>query len=134
MENEIFTFHALLLGFTSTELEMQCEEYNNIKCNPGYKYRYEDGSCNNLRRPVYGRGFTPFQRLFEPEYDDKISSVRMRVRETGNELPSARKVTNALTNTESEHTQYFTSLFTVFGQFIDHDLTFTPTMRKFLTC
>ena len=121
----------LLVGFSSTKLENQCEEYDKIKCNPGYKYRDEDGSCNNLRRPIYGRGFTPFQRLFEAEYGDTVSTPKIRGRETSNDLPSARHVSNSITNTETEHTKYFTSLFTVMGQFIDHDLTFTPNMRKF---
>ena len=123
---------VLPAGFSATQLERECEEYDNIKCNPRYKYREELGSCNNLRRPIYGRAFSPFQRLFEAEYADKVSTPKIKGRETGNELPSARKISNTITDTDTEHTKYFTALFTTMGQFIDHDLTLTPFMRKFL--
>ena len=75
---------------------------------------------------------SPFQRLFEAEYHDKLSTPKRNGRETGNTLPSARKVTNSITDTDTEHTKYFTALFTTMGQFIDHDLTLTPNMRKIL--
>ena len=82
-----------------------------------------------MRRPVYGRSLSPFQRLFEAEYHDKLSTPKRNGRESGNTLPSARKVTNSITDTDPEHTKYFTALFTTMGQFIDHDLTLTPMMR-----
>ena len=37
---------------------------------PPSPYRSHDGSCNNLRQPLWGRAFTPLRRFIPAEYHD----------------------------------------------------------------
>ena len=46
------------------------------RCDPNYKYRMADGSCNHLNNPLLGASETPFARLHGPKsanYADGIS-------------------------------------------------------------
>ncbi|XP_063854179.1 chorion peroxidase-like [Scylla paramamosain] len=107
-----------------------------LPCEPNMPYRRLDGSCNNLREPGWGKSFTPFRRMFPPEYADNVSEPRGG--KNGDGLPDARKVSLAL----KEFPRRFSNCFSVFqmsfGQFIDHDLTATPTAKDMdgnpLTC
>lgn len=51
---------------------------SNIACDPKYKYRSYDGSCNNLLNPRFGQAGTIFQRLMGPANyaDGKFSSYK----------------------------------------------------------
>ncbi len=40
------------------------------------RFRSQDGSCNNLQRPNWGRANVALQRLLAPEYEDGISRQR----------------------------------------------------------
>ena len=42
------------------------------------RFRSQDGSCNNLQRPNWGRANVALQRLLAPEYEDGISRPRWR--------------------------------------------------------
>ncbi|XP_045119482.1 chorion peroxidase-like [Portunus trituberculatus] len=121
-ENQICTV------FEQTPIELPCE--------PNMPYRRFDGSCNNLREPRWGMSFIPFRRMFLPDYADGVSEPRRA--KSGDELPNARKLSLAL----KEFPRHFSNCFSIFqmsfGQFIDHDLTATPTAKdqdgSALTC
>ena len=114
---------------TSQNLEtagLSCSP-SNIRC--GFDiYRSADGSCNNLREPRYGMADTSLNRIMVPEYSNGVDELRRSV--TGAPLPSARllstKLATDLRNTDQKHT-YITM---TFGQFVDHDLTHSPIMKR----
>ncbi|KAJ8347041.1 hypothetical protein SKAU_G00284420 [Synaphobranchus kaupii] len=94
-------------------------------------YRTATNLCNNLRNPRRGASNTPFARWLPAAYEDGISQPNgwdPRRRYNGFLLPLVRQVSNQiLTTTEVDSDQTFTHLLTIFGQWVDHDLTFTPT-------
>lgn len=94
-------------------------------------YRSIDGRCNNLIHPSWGAAITPQPRYLPAEYDDGISTPRKRAK-NGSPLPSPRLISNNLFRapgdcTETDHAR--TLMVMAWGQFIDHDLTHTPTMK-----
>ncbi|XP_066967809.1 peroxidase-like [Macrobrachium rosenbergii] len=96
-------------------------------CNPNDPYRTLDGSCNNVANELWGAAFTAFRRDLAPSYDDGVSTFRRSV--FGNELPSARLISNMVNNVRSEPSKSYSILHMTYGQFIDHDLTSTPLSR-----
>ena len=92
-------------------------------------FRTPDGTCNNLESPSWGAAFMPFLRFLPPDYSDGIETFR-RSRSNG-PLPSPRLV-SATIHRDVEHlTTQFTMMVMQWGQFLDHDLTSTPTTRGF---
>ncbi len=75
------------------------------------------------QQPLYGQAMTPFQRLRPPHYYDGV--MWPRVAFDGGPLASARDISNGFPNRESPNGQ-FTALLMAFGQFLDHDVAFTP--------
>ncbi|KAJ8347032.1 hypothetical protein SKAU_G00284330 [Synaphobranchus kaupii] len=96
-------------------------------------YRTATSVCNNLRNPRRGASNTPFARWLPAEYEDGISQPNgwdPRRRYNGFLLPLVREVSNRILSTANEDVesdQVFSHLVTIFGQWNDHDLTFTPT-------
>nr|QGA72112.1 myeloperoxidase-like protein [Plecoglossus altivelis] len=96
------------------------------------KYRTATSVCNNLKNPFFGASNTPFTRLLPAQYDDGISEPigwDRNKRFNNFVLPLVREVSNLILNTTDEAVvsdQEFTHLVTLFGQWNDHDLTFTP--------
>ncbi|XP_039531388.1 eosinophil peroxidase-like isoform X3 [Pimephales promelas] len=96
------------------------------------KYRTANNVCNNRRNPLLGASNTPFARWLPAEYEDGISQPKgwdPNKLHNGAALPLARLVSNHILSTadadvESDHD--FTFMLTIFGQWVDHDLTFTP--------
>ena len=120
------------------------------QCNPGYRYRSGDGSCNNLQVPQWGQSRTPMQRLLPPAYQDgkvrlflKVGSwtshwnIRLvgtgiwspRVAVSGRELPSARTVSNLIVSDGNQPDLRWTLMTMQWGQFLDHDITFAPIFK-----
>ncbi|XP_057373484.1 chorion peroxidase-like [Daphnia carinata] len=94
------------------------------KCDPSYPYRSFDGTCNNLENPRYGEANTIFQRLMGPAtYSDGVSTIRVSESEAA--LASPRLVTTSVTVNKSVSESQATLLTMQWGQFLDHDLTFT---------
>lgn len=94
-------------------------------CDHTYPFRSITGWCNNLRNPEYGMSFRTFSRFVDPKYDDGIGAPRKRSK-GGKILPPPRLVSaNIHYDVSSPHVRY--ALITMqWGQFLDHDLTFTP--------
>ncbi|XP_033832017.1 eosinophil peroxidase isoform X2 [Periophthalmus magnuspinnatus] len=95
------------------------------------KYRTTTSVCNNLKNPRLGASNTPFTRWLPAEYDDGISQPKGWNNRTINNflLPLVRQVSNnilATTDAGVVNDTEYTHLVTLFGQWNDHDLTFTP--------
>ena len=84
-----------LLGFCST---VQIPVYKRLICR---EYRKIDGSCNNEDNPLYGMSGVPFQRLVRSTYKLRRNEPR-RTSVNGQELPSARRVSNAVFSQDGE--------------------------------
>jgi len=95
-----------------------------VKCSPDTKYRSYDGTCNNLEKTQLGARNTALQRIRLPKYSDGI--IEPRVGKSGLSLPSARLVSTSLTSTGETSDPIFTLNLMQYGQFLDHDITFTP--------
>ncbi|KAK3887752.1 hypothetical protein Pcinc_008156 [Petrolisthes cinctipes] len=92
-------------------------------CNPTHPYRSVDGTCNNIDNPNWGASFTPFRRAMPPEYGDGLSSLRRA--KDGEDLPSARQVSNRVHINRMADSQSYSVLTMSWGQFVDHDITLT---------
>ncbi|KAM6902517.1 eosinophil peroxidase [Xenentodon cancila] len=96
------------------------------------KYRTATSICNNLKNPRHGASNTPFARWLPAEYDDGISQPKGwdRKRKFNNFLlPLVRQVSNNILSTTDAGVvsdNEYTHMVTLFGQWNDHDLTFTP--------
>ncbi|KAM6976380.1 eosinophil peroxidase [Tautogolabrus adspersus] len=96
------------------------------------RYRTANSICNNLNNPRLGASNTPFNRLLPAEYEDGISEPKgWNVNRTFNNfiLPLVRQVSNNILSTTDAgvvNDAEFTHMVTLFGQWNDHDLTFTP--------
>ncbi|XP_068609315.1 eosinophil peroxidase [Brachionichthys hirsutus] len=95
------------------------------------KYRTITSVCNNLKSPRQGSTNIPFSRWQPPEYDDGISKPKGFNNKTVNNffLPLVRQVSNnilATTDAGVVNDTQISHMVTFYGQFNDHDLTFTP--------
>ncbi|XP_029371318.1 eosinophil peroxidase isoform X2 [Echeneis naucrates] len=104
----------------------QCNTTPNLN-----RYRTATSVCNNLRNPRLGASNTPFARWLPSEYDDGISLPKGEKNRTINSflLPLVRQVSNNILSTTDAGVvsdREFTHMVTLFGQWNDHDLSFTP--------
>lgn len=99
-------------------------------CDARSRYRTISGHCNNLRRPDFGRSNTVFARMLPAGYDDGISAPRTRS-VAGDSLPSPRTISTTIHNDISHPHARYTLMVMQFGQFLDHDITFTPVNKGF---
>ncbi|XP_051540925.1 myeloperoxidase-like isoform X2 [Myxocyprinus asiaticus] len=97
------------------------------------KYRTASNVCNNRRNPLLGASNTPFTRWLPAKYEDSISQPKgwdPNTLHNGALLPLVRLVSNRILSTadaDVENDNDFTFMLTIFGQWVDHDLTLTPT-------
>ncbi|XP_036954697.1 eosinophil peroxidase-like [Acanthopagrus latus] len=94
------------------------------------KFRTASSVCNNRKNPLFGSSNTPLTRWLPAEYQDKISLPKgwdPRRRVNRRFLPLVREVSNRILHTTVVDTDpLFTHLLTIFAQWTDHDLSFTP--------
>uniref|UniRef100_A0A4W5K079 Myeloid-specific peroxidase n=1 Tax=Hucho hucho TaxID=62062 RepID=A0A4W5K079_9TELE len=96
------------------------------------KYRTATSVCNNLNYPRLGASNTPFTRWLPAQYDDGVSQPNgwdKNTRFNNFMLPLVREVSNRILATNDagvESDRELTHMVTLFGQWNDHDLTFTP--------
>lgn len=91
-------------------------------------FRKLDGSCNNVRNPIWGQSKTQYQRLLSPDYAEGISTPRKAKNwQQGRELPSPRLVSISVVHDENSPSDSTASWTMQMGQFLDHDLVSTPT-------
>ncbi|KAJ3603643.1 hypothetical protein NHX12_028388 [Muraenolepis orangiensis] len=96
------------------------------------RFRTASSECNNKRNPRLGAANTPLTRWLPPKYQDGFSlpigwDPNRKINKQF--LPFVRKVSNRILNTSNEAVisdPLYTHLLTMFGQWTDHDLTFTP--------
>ncbi|XP_051972695.1 eosinophil peroxidase-like isoform X1 [Xyrauchen texanus] len=97
------------------------------------KYRTASNVCNNRRNPLLGASNTPFTRWLPAKYEDSISQPKgwdPNTLHNGALLPLVRLVSNRIlstTDADVVNDNDFTFMLTIFGQWVDHDLTLTPT-------
>ncbi|XP_070820449.1 eosinophil peroxidase-like [Chaetodon trifascialis] len=96
------------------------------------KFRTISSICNNRKNTRWGSSNTPFTRWLPAEYQDGISLPKgwdPRWRVNRRILPLVREVSNQILRIADyrvENDPLYTHLVTIFGQWTDHDLTFTP--------
>ena len=124
-------------------LESGCQELREpVRCNfpTANIFRTVDGTCNNLRNPLFGAAGTPFRRLIPGQYEDGISSQRgalqarsaviFRAGPLTPPVPSARHVSATVVEDVLQDEIPFTHILMQWGQFLDHDLDFGPELEE----
>ena len=64
---------TLILKQTDEESDCANTEAGPPSCNSNFRnmvYRSEDGTCNNLKQPLWGRANVALTRLLAPDYED----------------------------------------------------------------
>ncbi|CAI9171494.1 unnamed protein product [Rangifer tarandus platyrhynchus] len=96
------------------------------------KYRLITGACNNRDHPRWGAANTALARWLPPAYEDGISEPRgwsPHYLYNGFPLPPVREVTRRVLHASNEAVtddDQYSDLLTAWGQYIDHDIAFTP--------
>ena len=99
------------------------------------KQRRVDGTCNNLKYPLFGSVDTRLRRLIPPHYGDGISKPRGNLQMEKSKLfpdpfsppnPSARIVSTKIMKDVPTNDPQHSYMLMQWGQFLDHDITFTP--------
>ena len=83
-----------------------------------------DGSGNNTANPAWGQTGTDYIRIAPAAYADGVSTP------AGADLPSARAISNALSDQDGQSTssdRLLSAMVYAWGQFIDHDMDLTNT-------
>jgi len=89
-------------------------------CDPYSPYRTFDGSCNNLKHPLWCRSNSPDLRFLKAVYHDGMWEPR-RSKANGYPLPHARDLSAFVYSTRGPESEDFTAMMTEYGQFISHD-------------
>ncbi|CAD5111669.1 DgyrCDS954 [Dimorphilus gyrociliatus] len=93
------------------------------------KFRSINGSCNNYQKTTFGAALTPLIRLLPAQYDNGWTTPRGWNEEklhNGFQLASARAISIAFTKHRNTVHDKYSHMLMQWGQFLDHDITFTP--------
>ncbi|XP_064323937.1 myeloperoxidase [Phalacrocorax carbo] len=103
-----------------------------INCDTSHHYRTITGECNNRRNPSLGASNRALVRWLPAEYEDGVSVPHGWTegkRFSGFPFPLVRKVSNEIVRFppgQLRMDQQRSLMFMQWGQFIDHDLDFSP--------
>lgn len=96
------------------------------------KYRTISGECNNRDNPYWGASNNKLRRWLPSQYENDFTEPmgwnRDRLR-NGYRLPMVRKLSNDVIHTSNQNVtddDLYSHMIVVWGQYIDHDLDFTP--------
>ena len=101
------------------------------KCKAKSKYRTVNGECNNLKKPFFGKSFTPLARVLDSAFEDGIEEIRSKAK-NGRPLASTRVISTTIRGVTKKQgatqklSDDFTALFVAFAQFVDHDTDHVP--------
>jgi peroxidase len=113
--------------FNGLEVPKQfCPFSVKMVCKGNEKYQSFDGTCNNLKKPLWGSVDTPYKRYAAPGYDDKFSTPR-KFSISGELLPNPREISQTLNANNTVNENIWSHLFVIFGQFVTHDMTLVST-------
>lgn len=118
---------SALTGCSARQRPPSCKTVPNLD-----RFRTASSICNNRLNTRWGSSNTPFTRWLPAEYQDEISLPKgwdPELRINRRILPLVREVSNRILSTDNsdvESDPLYTHLVTIFGQWTDHDLTFTP--------
>ena len=94
------------------------------------KYRSYNGTCNNLRFPLWGASQIPFKRLLPPIYEDAFNTpVGWDPHKTyfGYRLPSPRSVSQEILTTDiTSQSSIYSGLLMIYGQYLATDTDHIP--------
>jgi hypothetical protein len=99
-----------------------CPFNPNLVCDPSNKYQSFDGTCNNLKNPLYGAANTPYKRIASPVYDDGLNSPRS-LGTSGKPLPNPRLLSTSIFKDLFALEKRWFLVGAIFGQFMVHDMT-----------
>ncbi|KFQ30899.1 Myeloperoxidase, partial [Mesitornis unicolor] len=126
---DLLTPTQLGMVFNASGCDQQDKKIN---CDAPHHYRTVTGECNNRRNPSLGASNRALVRWLPAEYEDGVSVPRGWTegkRFSGFPLPLVRKVSNEIVRFPPEQLrldQQRSRMFMQWGQFVDHDLDFTP--------
>ncbi|KAM3855004.1 myeloperoxidase-like [Vipera latastei] len=115
------------------------QEISTQECDEKNPYRTITGECNNLRIPTLGASNRPYARWLPQEYEDGVSLPRGWTETklySGFRLPLVRNVSNDIVffpNVNITDDPFRSVMFMQWGQFLDHDLDFGPSVTATLT-
>ncbi|NXF12453.1 PERE peroxidase, partial [Smithornis capensis] len=125
---DLLTPAQLGIIFKASGCDQQDKEIN---CTSS-RYRTITGECNNRKYPSLGASNRALARWLQAEYEDGVSVPRGWTegkRFSGFPLPLVRQVSNEIVRFPPERLQmdqHRSLMFVQWGQFIDHDLDFSP--------
>ncbi|KAL3886209.1 hypothetical protein ACJMK2_026218 [Sinanodonta woodiana] len=87
------------------------------------RYRSIDGSCNNMVNGLWGRSFTPFERMVPAHYANGVDEPR-QTSLSGGPLPLARKISSQFHQPSllGHLMPDLSQMAMEFGQFLSHDI------------
>ena len=117
------------------ELHATRMKRDTITCDSSYPYRSFDGSCNNLANPSYGQTGATFRRILEPVYGgDGTGSTPRQNGNSGSALPNPRDISVLIQDPATFTNNATNQMVMQWGQFLDHDITDTPTASNASVC
>ncbi|XP_063051722.1 eosinophil peroxidase-like [Engraulis encrasicolus] len=125
-EEDLATIERLT-GCTARIREPTCSSIPDVN-----EFRTATSICNNKMKPRRGASNIPFVRWLPAEYQDGLALPQgwdPNLQRNGALLPLVRTVSNRILASRNEdviNDDLYTHLITIFGQWTDHDLTFTP--------